>query len=346
MWGNTYNDDYGWDREGRHVSYSEDRYVRYLWEGGLELLMMMQDYYDHTGDKDFVKKKLLPLAYEIITFYDEHYKRDEDGKIYIYPGQALEEWWDCSNPMPEVAGLHAVLPRLLDLPKNLTDSKRRKQWQRMMGELPDLPTRQVSADAGYSSGRLDMTDLTTPPTNGETILSMAKELFDKNAYNAENSELYPVFPYRLYGMGKPDIDLAIRTYNKRYCKLGNWGYDQDIIDAAYLGLTEEAKNYMIDRVSDRHLMGRFPSFWTDRGSDVPNQEHGGVIMVAMHAMLMQCEGKKILLLPAWPKDWDVEFKLHAPYNTTVEGVYKDGKLQDLKVTPKSRKKDVVIMKAK
>jgi hypothetical protein len=59
-------------------------------------------------------------------------------------------------------------------------------------------------------------------------------------------------------------------------------------------------------------------------------------------MLMQCEGDRILLLPAWPKDWDVSFKLHAPKATTVEGVIKDGKIESLKVIPESRRKDVVI----
>ncbi|MCF7732074.1 MAG: DUF5703 domain-containing protein [Akkermansiaceae bacterium] len=49
----------------------------------------------------------------------------------------------------------------------------------------------------------------------------------------------------------------------------------------------------------------------------------------------------LYLLPAWPKNWDVSFKLHAPCNTTVEGVYKAGKLEKLKITPESRLKDVV-----
>ena len=53
--------------------------------------------------------------------------------------------------------------------------------------------------------------------------------------------------------------------------------------------------------------------------------------------------RKILLLPAWPKDWDCEFELHAPYAATVEGIYKAGNLEQLKVTPESRAKDVVRM---
>jgi hypothetical protein len=50
---------------------------------------------------------------------------------------------------------------------------------------------------------------------------------------------------------------------------------------------------------------------------------------------------KLHLFPAWPKDWDVDFKLHAPGQTIVEGVFKGGKIESLKVTPESRAKDIV-----
>ncbi len=66
-------------------------------------------------------------------------------------------------------------------------------------------------------------------------------------------------------------------------------------------------------------------------------------MIALQAMLMQCEDEKILLFPAWPKDWDVDFKLHAPYRTTVEGKYRNGILKSLKVVPASRKKDITVI---
>ena len=69
-------------------------------------------------------------------------------------------------------------------------------------------------------------------------------------------------------------------------------------------------------------------------------------MVGLQDMLMQTVDRQILLLPAWPKDWDCEFKLHAPYETTVEGVFKAGTLERLTVTPESRAKDVVNMLGK
>jgi hypothetical protein len=70
---------------------------------------------------------------------------------------------------------------------------------------------------------------------------------------------------------------------------------------------------------------------------------GNCLMIGLQRMIVQGDDKdgKIRLLPAWPKEWDVDFKLHAPGNTTVEGKVKEGRLTGLKVTPKEREKDVI-----
>ena len=58
-------------------------------------------------------------------------------------------------------------------------------------------------------------------------------------------------------------------------------------------------------------------------------------------MLLQEVNGKILLFPAWPRGWDVHFKLHAPGQTTVEAEWRGEKLVKLTVTPKEREKDVI-----
>jgi hypothetical protein len=63
----------------------------------------------------------------------------------------------------------------------------------------------------------------------------------------------------------------------------------------------------------------------------------------LQSMLLQQRGDKMLLFPAWPKEWNVDFKLRAPKNTVVAGTYRNGKLEKLAVTPPERAKDVVRM---
>ena len=59
-------------------------------------------------------------------------------------------------------------------------------------------------------------------------------------------------------------------------------------------------------------------------------------------MLLQEVGGKIILLPAWPENWNADFKLHAKRQTIVEGLVKDGRIAKLTVTPKERLKDAII----
>ena len=49
----------------------------------------------------------------------------------------------------------------------------------------------------------------------------------------------------------------------------------------------------------------------------------------------------LILLPTWPCDWDVSFKLWGPLNTSVEVVYEGGTLKSCDVMPPIRASDVV-----
>ena len=97
---------------------------------------------------------------------------------------------------------------------------------------------------------------------------------------------------------------------------------------------------MVSYFKRRDPDSRFVAFYEAAADWRPNQQTGNVAMLALQKMVMQTEGARITLLPAWPRDWDVEFRLRAPYNTTVEGVYRGGRLEQLTVTPDSRAEDV------
>ena len=169
--------------------------------------------------------------------------------------------------------------------------------------------------------------------------------------NAEHPELYAVFPYPIYGVGKPDLEIGLETFARRANKRTG-GWQQDAIQAALLGQTADAKNFLLQNITTENLMGgdnekakrpdsRFPAFWGPNFDWIPDQCNGSVILSTLQYMLMQTDGKKIILLPAWPKEWNADFKLHAPYNTTLEGRVVNGEVIDLKVTPESRRKDII-----
>jgi hypothetical protein len=171
-----------------------------------------------------------------------------------------------------------------------------------------------------------------PYTGPQTVIS----------HNAENPELYSIYPFRVYGLGKPDLQLARKTFDiRRFKDKGCWV--QDPIQAAMLGYSDIAKEYVTFNFSCKAPNLKFPAFWA-RGNDyIPDEDNGGNGENGLQQMLMQVNGKKIILLPAWPKDWNASFKLNAPYKTTISGMIVNGKLQNLKIYPSSRKSDIMIL---
>ena len=320
FWGAAFNESYGWTpREERMVVENESRWHRWEWQGGIELLHMMLDHYEHTLDETMLRGTLLPFAHEILTFYDLHYPVDENGKIVMEPSQALETWWDCRNPMPEIAGILAVTERLLDLAGDNIEAGEKGLWERLKEKMPGLPTREAE---------------------GKKMLAPAEKFGTKR--NIENAELYAVFPYRRVALGRPGIELAVEALSKRWDK-GNFGWRQDDIFMAYLGLSDQAREYLVGRARNKHEGSRFPAFWGPNYDWIPDQDHGGVLLKALQAMLIQTDGRRIFLLPAWPKDWDVDFKLHAPYRTIISGRVEKGRVVKLDVRPPSRRSDVQVM---
>jgi len=299
-------------------------YTNHYFTPILELSMMMLDYYEYTGDTAFAKKTLLPIATAGLRFFDEHFSRDSTIKLLLDPDNSIEMFWKVHNPAPDIAGLHAVLSRMLKLPVILVDENTRHHWQQFYNELPPLPTADV---------------------NGKTVLLPYTGPQTAQSFNSENPELYAIYPFRLYGLGKPNLNVAINTFNARKQRdKGCWV--QDPIQAAMLGDAGTAQEYVSFNFARKDPRLKFPAFWAKGNDYEPDEDNGGNGENGLQQMLMQTDSKKIMLLPAWPTGWDAVFKLNAPYKTTVEGRVSKGKLVYLKVTPASRLADVVAIPGK
>ena len=59
---------------------------------------------------------------------------------------------------------------------------------------------------------------------------------------------------------------------------------------------------------------------------IPDQDHCSVAATALQCMLFDTSKEEVVPLPTWPKEWNVDFKLHACGGIVVEGSYVDGEL--------------------
>lgn len=326
MWGTYSNGDYGWNRTGLRPDEVQSPWWACAWNQGLELVAIMLDRWDYTQDESFLVKRVLPMAESVLSYFDTRFKKDASGKIVLDPSQAVETvWHDVINDMPSTAGLTDVAQRLCSLPQQLTTPAQRRFFKMMKSACPDVPVENVTID-GKELRRLAVAQKYSPVRS-----------------NCENPELYAIWPFRLYGLGKPGLDLAKVAYNTRVNHLDvGWGYDGNC--AALLGMADEAGRIMQVKAANSNPAYRWPASWGPNFDWVPDQDHGGNLLLTTQLMLLQADGDRLLLLPAWPKAWDVSFKLHAPQNTTVECVYKKGRITSLKVIPETRRKDVVLPK--
>ena len=303
-------------------------WLEYEWDTVLEFCLMMleQERYIGTNINEY-----LPFIESCLRFFDEHYQYlakqrgrkalDGNGHLVLFPGSAAETYKMAYNATSTIAGLKTILTRVLELLAKYLPQEESRYWDTMLLRIPPI---------SFAS------------FDGHPTIAPAK-LWER-INNVETPQLYPVYPWGIYGIGKPGLDTAINTYryDSNAVKFrSHVGWKQDNIFAARLGLTREAAELTMQKLKNSGR--RFPAFWGPGFDWAPDHNWGGSGMIGLQEMLLQTDGEKIYLFPAWPKDWDVHFKLHAPYQTTVEAIVSNGRLTMLKVVPESRQKDLVNM---
>lgn len=261
-----------------------------------------------------------------LRFFDEHYqylanrrgakRLDGNGKLVLYPGSGGETFKGAYNATSTIAALRTVTEALLRLEQQPQDSSFFILHSSFLKRLPDITVR---------DGMLQ------PALHWERV------------QNVETTQLYPVFPWRIYGVGRPNIEVARQTYLNDSLALkfrSHVGWKQDNIWAACLGLTDEAARLTKLKLQDGPY--RFPAFWGPGFDWSPDHNWGGSGMIGLQEMLIQEVGDKLYIFPAWPKAWNVRFRLHASRGTTVEAEMHDGLVINVKVTPLERQHDIVL----
>jgi hypothetical protein len=307
--------EYGWKRpEDFDKGLEYNAWLEYQWDTSLEFCLMILET-ERYADADI--SRYIPLIESCLQFFDEHYQYlarqrgrnalDGRGKLVLYPGSACETYKMAYNATSTIAALQTVAKRLLELPDKYLTAEKRSYYQAFLSRLPEIRTREI---------------------DGHTTIAPAWHWERVN--NVESPQLYPVFPWGIYGLNKPDLEIAINTYkyDPDVIRFRDYkGWKQDAIWAARLGLTDEAKRLLVQKFSDGPH--RFPAFWGPGFDWTPDHNWGGSAMIALQEMLLQTDGDTPLVLPAWPSDWNVHFKLHAPGGKVVECKYENGKIEQL-----------------
>jgi hypothetical protein len=267
---------------------------------------------------------------DTVRFFDSYYRAltkqrtgtelSHDGKLVIYPSTSIELAVGATNPIEVICGLRRVTDALINLPDPLLPITTQNHLQDFQSVIPELPKGHV---------------------NGSEVLLPA-EASEKEFNLWELPELYAAWPYRLVGVLHPEtLDLACTTWEHipnhraKLCKQ-DLSWMPAVVNMAALGLTAEAGRRIVEKLSNQKSQVRFPAFFGPGHDWLPDHNWGGSAMTGLQEMLVAAdplESKPALLLPAWPNEWEVAFKLHVANPAIIVGHYRNGRLVDFCTEP-------------
>jgi hypothetical protein len=311
-----------WDGRNEHTE-ADDPAVRYGWTGNLWMLLLMCDYVGVSGDGAFADDELQSFAWEVLTFFAAHYPEREDVHLVLAPGAAGETWSGVRNSAETICALRAVLPRLIALGQergwDVLD------WQDLLAAVPPIPRGTLEINRKeFPHGRILPGDLlvpaedlsqTDPPTN---LIS-------------QHTELYAIWPTKLMVRDADDRAVAQRSYDARLWPRRRDGWNLDMAHAATLCNVSE-----LDRWYPLQFEGTitFPCGLAQEASPkqpttdavplFPGVQGLGTVALPVFERLLQDYPDLLVVLPAWPAEFGVRYRLYSPFAGAVELEYVAG----------------------
>ena len=313
--------EYGKKRVGGEPGVEDNRWLEYEWDTALEFADMYCNYpfkLSPIGEQK-ARESARKMILSCLRFFDEHYEEsDSAGNMIIYPGSACETFKITRNASSTIAALLRVSSDAIEHANNLQLSNQEITWlKRFKAQLPPIPTYQME---------------------GKTCIAPAESW--RYIKNVETPQLYPVWPWRVVRG-----ELAHNTYSSdsiTQAHRSSIGWKQDNIWAAMVGESEDAWDMTMTKLvvkepNRNSNVYRFPAFWGPGFDWMPDHNWGGSAIVGLHAMLLQEDEKgNIILLPSWPKDQDVHFRLWASKNRLVEVIYSKRKIVKYTINGKAQ----------
>ena len=257
----------GWDGNARGTVGSD--YTKNILSTGYEAAYNMYLQYRYTNDANYLRNVAYPYLRETAKFYSRMLSVDGNGKYYMANSNSHETYWNVRNAITDLAAVRSIFPIAIQVSTQLgLDSGLRPEWQRVLDNL-----------------------VAYPQQNGQYL---PHEPPLSQTRNGENVASELIWPYNITGIGYPDYQTALNTWNARPFPYGNvWA--NDAAQAARLGLGDQAFSGM-KRMLQQYQ--NYPNGFTNNTNGV--FEYHGVHLSAMNESLLQSYNDKIRVFPAAP----------------------------------------------
>jgi hypothetical protein len=261
--------------------------------------------YEFTGDKDWLRTTGYPIIKGVAEFYRNfpNVQKGEDGKWHIHHVNRIESDWDSSDTSSELGAMKTIFPLARRASEILgVDEDLRPKWQDIADNL---------ASPAPGSGKRGTFDTTNPERQAAAQAQPA-------APRRENRTPAGPRPFGSFvggGEGAVDPLGSEPELKSRFLGFNRTG---GFIDTEGTGGAQIFRNRLRLR----------------EGPGAIDAEHIGGLSFGIHQSLLTSTAAAddlsrvtVQVFPAWPKDWDVSFRLLARGAYTVAASQQGGKIR-------------------
>jgi len=312
--------------------------------------------FEFTGNKEWLRAEAYPMIKGVAEFYANfpNLKKESDGKYHIYHVNRIESDWDSHDTPSELGAMRSIFPMAIRASEILNlDEELRPKWQDIADNLAS------PAPGSGNRGNFDQTKtIYAKEVTAEVVAASGLPFLRAESSSAGNGNARSTTNATSSVRAEADRTVAAGANSnpggapdgrerRRGSVFGNFvGGGEGAV--APLGSEPELKR----RFLGFDMTGGFIDTSGDGGAQIfrnrlrlregpgaVDAEHLGGLAFGIHeSLLTSTVGDTVTdvtieVFPAWPKDWEVNFKLLARGGTMVSASQQGGKVLAVKLEP-------------
>jgi hypothetical protein len=314
-------------------------HVTHIFSRGAKIAYQYWQKYEFTQDEVWLRDRAYPMLKGVAEFYRNfpNVRKEKDGKYHIFKVNDNESVWGGHNTIEEISSMMGIFPAVIHASEILgVDADLRPVWKEFADNLSPLP---------LSSDYPDLAKPGIPHVFARSLLPVVQG--DGSRHPDPNT--MPVWFFDLCNLNgsNPEMTkIAQSTFDSYFPEGINSKTRVNVLSKLPVTGTmlgrKEATKYLIPNQILTEEAEVMPNRMDLReGYQTASVQRLGRAADALHNALCQSAppwpGKDpvIQIFPAWPDDWEAEFKLLCRGNFLLTASFRNGKTESVEILSQS-----------
>jgi hypothetical protein len=338
----NWKQDKGW-KEGKWIFTDKGvqafGHVTHIFSRGAKIAYQYWQKYEFTRDTDWLRTTGYPVIRGVVEFYRNfpNVKKEDDGKYHIYNVNDNESVRGGHNTTEEISSMRGIFPAVIKASEILgIDTGMRSVWKEFLDNLSPLPLN-TDYPESYKKG--------TPVT----FVRSLPPFLQGPGQGIPDANTMPVWFFDLCNSVSENSDM-VKIANSTYDSYFPEGINKStpVFVLSKLAVTgtmmgrKDATRYLIPNQIRTKEIETMPNRMNLReGYQTTGVQNLGRMVDALHNALVQSSppgpGKDpvINLFPAWPEEWEADFKLLCRGNFLITSSFYKGRVTSLEILSQS-----------